>query len=196
MSHDIRKAVQVHSLKLDHYLHEKVYAKVDEFLHQKNPMHIIDEAHCRGLAELLHSYRYHYARNIVKLYFSSTLNPESAMYAAAVHTVTSMKLMKDRYYIVIPDDCHRLLSLKVLRDEDGVKCAAEPLRMRYTFRVDGKSIFRAQAINLKKLANTSMAIVGRKETFTDTMQILLSYARVFEEGYGVHLVYTCILGIL
>lgn len=57
--------------------------------------------------------------------------------------------------------------------------------MRHVMSCDGLSIQRAEAINLRKLANTSTAIVRGDGSFVDRMKALVNYAGVFELEYGV-----------
>lgn len=46
MSDDIEKAVQVHRLNPDYYLHEEINARVDEIVDLNNPLLVIDERNC------------------------------------------------------------------------------------------------------------------------------------------------------
>lgn len=46
---DIWKALQVHSLDLDSYRHEVIYARVEQTVDRSNPLHDINEAHCCAL---------------------------------------------------------------------------------------------------------------------------------------------------
>lgn len=74
--------------------------------------------------------------------------------------------------------------------------AVEPLCLRYAFCVIRKPIFPALAIKLRKIANTSTAIVRRKSTLTVTMQSVLSYTRELEEDFAVRFFYVRIKNIL
>lgn len=47
--------------------------------------------------------------------------------------------------------------------------AANPQRMRYAFRVEGKTISQTQAIKQIIIAKMSIEILRNKETFRDTM---------------------------
>lgn len=58
MSDAIGRAVQVNALSLDHYLHKKMYARVDRIADPNNLLCIIDRAHCRALAQSLGNYNY------------------------------------------------------------------------------------------------------------------------------------------
>lgn len=62
------------------------------------------------------------------------------------------------------------------------------LRMCYASWIYCKPIWPVQAILQSKIANISIVIVQGEATFTDTLQILLSYERFFEEDYGVRVV--------
>lgn len=67
--------------------------------------------------------------------------------------------------------------------------------MRYVFLDESKPILPCQAIKLSKTENISTANVRRKATFTDRMQSLLSYTRVFKEDIGVRFVDVRIMDI-
>lgn len=60
--------------------------------------------------------------------------------------------------------------------------------MHYAFCSDGRLISSPPAIKLRKMASGFNAIQRLKITLTDTMQILLRYARAFQEDYSVWLV--------
>lgn len=48
--------------------------------------------------------------------------------------------------MVTLDVLHRYRTVKILEDEDDIERAADSLRMRYMFRVDGKPISPAQEV--------------------------------------------------
>lgn len=72
----------------------------------------------------------------------------------------------------------------MLRDEDRLGWAAEPLHMSYVLRAESKPISPAQAIKVSEIANISIAIVRREAAFADRMHNLLSYARLLKKDYG------------
>lgn len=57
--------------------------------------------------------------------------------------------------------------------------------MQYEISFNGKTILPAQACKLCKIATMFSTNVRREATITDKMQILLSYARAFEEDIDV-----------
>lgn len=76
----------------------------------------------------------------------------------------------------------------MLREKDGIEWATKPLRMWYAFRVEGKRISQALANKLSKIFNISAVIERLEATHKDSMEILLIYARSFDEDYGVRFV--------
>lgn len=54
------------------------------------------------------------------VYFSTTINPEGAIYATTAHNMNGLKFLKDGYFMVMLDGHHPHRSLEVLRTEDGV----------------------------------------------------------------------------
>lgn len=57
--------------------------------------------------------------------------------------------------------------------------------MHYASRVDYKAIAPAQAIKLSKIANISTKLLRHYATYTDMIQSLMSFARAFNEDYGI-----------
>lgn len=51
MADDIMKAVQVHFLSIDHYMHGDRHAKVDKIENPSNRLRNIDDDYCHPLAE-------------------------------------------------------------------------------------------------------------------------------------------------
>lgn len=49
--------------------------------------------------------------------------------------------------------------------------------MAYAFQIDSTLILPSQEIELGKIKNISLVIVRRDDSFTETRQCLLSYAR-------------------
>lgn len=82
------------------------------------------------------------------------------------------------------------------RTEDGVNWAAEPLHMRYTFRVGVIRMLPAQAIVLNKIPNILTLIIRREASFAGTLQSLLSYALAIAKSYGILFVDVRILDIV
>lgn len=70
-------------------------------------------------------------------------------------------------------------SIKTISDENSVKWGAEQLLINYAFWADGKHVLPDQATTLSKMVIISTAIVQLEAAFTDTMQVLLTYARAF-----------------
>lgn len=161
---------------------------MDQILVPNNPLCEFDEADCRVLPWSFHNYNYDNAPDMIMVYFSSTLNIEGATYVTAVHNACRMKQLEKGCYMVRLDDRHQRRSVEMLKVEDGVKWVAEPLRTSYAFRADGKLISSARRIKSRRIAIILTAIVGSQATFTNMIQSLLRYARVFEEYYGVRFV--------
>lgn len=63
-------------------------------MNPNNTLQVIDEEHCRVLAESLRNYKYSNGRGLMTIHFSSTVNLDSATYATAVHNVTGKKFLK------------------------------------------------------------------------------------------------------
>lgn len=107
MSNDLQKALQVHFLNLDDYLHEEIYRMVDEIADPSKSLSDIDETHCRALDESFRHYIYSYQRNMMTLYLRSFINSEGGTNATSVHNVDGMELLRDGYCIAMLDGCHR-----------------------------------------------------------------------------------------
>lgn len=133
-----------------------------------------DEAHFRALAESPCNYDYGYVRVMMKAYFSTTVSLEGAAYATTVPTVDSMELLKMAIAYSCSMCAEESRSEQVLRVEDGVEWAEEPLCMQYEFRVARSSSLSAQEIKLGKLNIITSVIVRREGIFEDKMQCLLS----------------------
>lgn len=88
------------------------------------------------------------------------------------------------------------LSVEMFRDDDGVRCAPEQLRIRYAFLVEGKLIWTAQLIKLNKISKISIGIVRHEAKFKDIMRSVLGYSQAFEQDYGVGFVDVSIIDIL
>lgn len=122
------------------------------------------------------------------VYFPEAENMADARYATEVHHVDDKKVFEDDCRIIMLYGRHRKFSIVLIRDEDQLEWAAEPLSMRYTFRIDGNSINRAASIKLKKIADISTAILRHETGLTDTINSVLSYAQAFEDDDEVSFV--------
>lgn len=71
-----RRAVQLHPLKLDHYQHKKIYARLDGIEDLGDPLRDVNDTHCRILAEMFCNYNYDYAHGMLAMYILSTVNAE------------------------------------------------------------------------------------------------------------------------
>lgn len=100
------------------------------------------------------------------LYASSTVSYEAATYMTAVHNVDGIKLLKDGSCVFMLYGHHLRRSVEIMRDEDGVDLAVEPLRMHYAFCVYDKRNSPALAVRLSEIANVSVATVRHEATFT------------------------------
>lgn len=100
---EIENAFQVHSLNVDHFLLQKIYARVNEVVDPSSLLCDIDEAHCCTLAEQFHIHNYHYGHIMMTVYFSSAVSPEGATHGTAVHNVDNIKLLKEAYCMFMPD---------------------------------------------------------------------------------------------
>lgn len=116
--------------------------------------------------------------------FAFFVNRERATYAAAVHSVDGLKLLKYGYCIVRLADRRRQRAAEMLKDEDGVDLSAEPLVVRYGFLVDRKPISPAETIKVSSIENNSAVIVGREVMLTHLMQRLQSYTPASKEDDG------------
>lgn len=96
---------------------------------------------------------------MMNMFRMSIVNLRCATYAAAVHTVDSMGLLRDNYFRVLLDGRHQQRSVKRFQEEDAVGWAAEPLPILYAFPVGGKPISPAQVIKLSRAAIIFNAIV-------------------------------------
>lgn len=106
MCDDVGKAVQVHHLNCKHYRHEGIYARVNQIVDPSSPLHDTDEAYIRALPELFCNWKYDYARDMTKAYFSPAVNTGGALYRSAVHNIQDKKLLKHRYCMVIRSKQH------------------------------------------------------------------------------------------
>lgn len=97
MSDDVRRAIQTKPLNLVHYVLEKTCESVDQVADLYSPLRDSDEAHYAVLGKSFHKYNYDYARSMLTVYRSFTVNPEDATYGITMQTVDVMRLVKDGY---------------------------------------------------------------------------------------------------
>lgn len=88
-----------------------------------------DESHHRVLAVLFHKSKYDWVHGIVTAFFSPAFNRVGTTHAGSLHNMYGKKLLKDGYCKVMLDERHRLRSVKLLRDDNGVSWAPDPLQM-------------------------------------------------------------------
>lgn len=167
---DIERAIQAHPLGIDHHHHEEIYTRVYQITDLNNLSCNVGESNCRALTESIRKDSYSYARGTLTVNFSSPVNPEIAIYATVVHPVEKKKIVQEGYCRVMVNSHHWRSCIKILRNENGMKCASAPLRMCCALGVDNKSIFPSQEFKLGKIANVSTKIVQPEPKFTDTMQ--------------------------
>lgn len=111
-------AVQNRRLNPFQYMPVEFYARVDQVTEPDNSLRGINEAHCHALAEHFRNSGYDYERNMLTVYFSSTVSPDCATNVIAERSVDSLIFLKDWYCIVILDDRHWRCSIELLRGED------------------------------------------------------------------------------
>lgn len=104
------------------------------------PLRDVNRSQCYVLAESLRNSRYNYARGMIAVYASTIVNYEGPTYTTSVDSVGGMKLLNDGRRIAPLDGRDLRRSAEMLADEDGVKLAVEPLRIRNAFRVEDKHI--------------------------------------------------------
>lgn len=143
--------------------------RVDQIVDPKTPLLHIDKANCYALAQAFRNNAYDYTCSIITVYVASTINLGGATYATAVRSVYKNKVQKESHCMVTIDGCHRRRTVKMIKNEDAAKRAANTLRMHYAFRVNGKPVRQPLAKRLSKIPNTSTAIVRRKVTFKVAM---------------------------
>lgn len=157
-----------------------MYSTADDIADPNSSLYDNHDERTRTLVEWLDGYNHGYASHMISAQFLSTVNPEGATYGTPLHTSDSMKLLKHVNCMVVLNGRHSNGSVEVLRREDGVKRATRPLRLRYSFRVDGKPASPAQVINLSKTAKLCILVLQLKEMIIDMIHSSLSYAQAFE----------------
>lgn len=65
MPHDLEKVAQAQRLNLDHYLHDDIYARLNQILDLNNSLSNINETRCIKLDESLRNYKYNYLCSIL-----------------------------------------------------------------------------------------------------------------------------------
>lgn len=88
---------------------------------------------------------------------------------------------------------YRCRSVEVVKIENHLAWAAEPLRRRCVFNIDRRTITLAQGIKLGKIENSSIAIGRGKTSFTNIIESGHKCVRAFEESYAVSFVGTGVL---
>lgn len=81
---------------------------------------------------------------MVTVYVLSSINLESATYAAAKCTVDCTKVLKDGYCMVMLNGRDLRRSVEMSQNEDEVKCVSAQLRTRYELCDDCKAILLHQ----------------------------------------------------
>lgn len=66
---------------------------------------------------------------MMKLYFSPAVKPDGASCASAVHNNHGKKLLENGYFNVMCNSGHRLRSEEILREDDTLECAGNPVRI-------------------------------------------------------------------
>lgn len=87
MCDGIDKAVQVHPLNLENYLHEKIYARLDKTVDLYSSWYNIDGVQYRLLTESFRNYEYRYKSGMMTVLFCSAVNPAGATHAIDVHKI-------------------------------------------------------------------------------------------------------------
>lgn len=114
------------------------------------------------------------ALGLMTVYVSVAVNPTTAIHEATVLHFDRKAVLKYDYGIFLHYARDRSSSLKLIRDEEHVKWAAEPLCVQYAMYIDGKFVAIGQEIVLIKIPNISTVIMNRKSSLTDTVQNTLS----------------------
>lgn len=93
-SDDIGMAVQINTSSLDRYLHEEIYASANQIVDENDRLRDIDKANYDAFAKSFSDFSYDYARTIMTVYHSSTVNPEGGTYKTTVSNIDCMKVPK------------------------------------------------------------------------------------------------------
>lgn len=84
----------------------------------------------------------------------------------------------------------------VLKAEDVHEWTERPLCVIQVIRRDGQAAEQAEAINLSRTTNTSIAIVRIDHSFPSVIKVLLNYAEAFRLQYGLPFAEACINDIV
>lgn len=87
------------------------------------------------LSESSRNWNYDYARGMKMVYFSGLVNRAGGPYAAAVHPVHGMRLLKDGYCMVMNNGRHWRQSIKMSHHEGDVGWVAK--RSTYALCISG-----------------------------------------------------------
>lgn len=128
-----------------------VYARVDEIVDANYPLCDIEESHCRTLHQSFCKQTFDYACGVMTGYVSAAINPAGATYVIGTYHADGKIVFKDDCSMLRLHGHRRRRSVELVREEDHLSCAAEPLRMRYVFRINGKRITPAKAIKVRKI---------------------------------------------
>lgn len=104
----------------------------------------------------------------------STIYPEGVMYATVEHSV-DMRFLEDDYCMIKLNGRRRHGSVKLLRDEAIVACAAESLHMFYAVRPSGEHISLVHYVIVCRIAIKWTVTAQRETVLTDMMHNLRSY---------------------
>lgn len=158
---------------------------MDQISNPNNPLHVINEVHCRALVESFQNYSYNFASGTMNVFVLSAVDRVGATIPTAVQTADYKKLHREGYYMEMLDGRHHRHYVKILRIEEEIDWGSALVRMRYAFCVDGKAFSSAQKIKLRNIANNFTAIGRRKAMLTDKIKSHLSYTRTSVEYCGV-----------
>lgn len=108
-----------------------------------------------------------------------------AAYTTSVHYLDRNKFVKGITTVIMLAGEHCCHTVDLWKNFDVVCLAEEPLHMRYEFCLQENLMFSAQAINMGERANMATSIVRCKETITENIGNMPSYAVGTREGYIV-----------
>lgn len=147
MSDDLGCAVWVHSLNHASYLHEELMQPCIQFLVSTNL--------CVILTLLTDALWHNFCATVSTtksaawwLCTSFYLLSNGAIWAGDMQKNHCKKLLEDMHCMVKLDGRNGRHSVKIIRDEEAMSLATDPLRMNYVFQLDSMAILLARAINL------------------------------------------------
>lgn len=139
--------------------------------------------HCRALLYSYNKYKYKHAYGIMYWrYLFLAVSLKVATYLKAVHNIHAKELIKDVYHMITLDRCYRYRFVELLIDEYRLTRPAYALQINHAFYPDNKGILLALDLNLRKIWNNSTTVIRHITTFSDNMQLLLSFIRTFHEN--------------